>query len=320
MTTLDYIKDRAKAAQARIVLPEGDDPRLVEAANRLLAEGLAQPILLVSADADRSAIADGVTVINPDTYAEIDAYAESFYQLRKHKGISLEDAQTHVRNPLVFGALMLRLGDADGCVAGAVNATSNVLRAGLQVIGMAEGVSIASSTFLMILPDGRAITYGDCGMVPDPNAEQLATIAVSSAHTHRQLTGEDPVVAMLSFSTKGSAKSPSVEKVQEATALAQAAAPEIAIDGELQFDAAWIPAIGQRKAPSSPVPGNANVFIFPNLDAGNIAYKITERLGNAQALGPLIQGLAKPMHDLSRGCSADDVVVVSCIAAVQASA
>ena len=299
---------------ARIVFPEGDDPRVIAAAGSLARDGVVRPILLTQ---NTPTVADDVVLLNPTEHPNFQQLAKILHKKREHTGMSAAEAEIALAEPINFAAMMLATGLADGCVAGAVHATSDVLRAALRYVGMADGVSIASSTFLMILPDGRTLTYGDCGMVPNPDAAQLAEIAVSSAETHRQLTGDEPVVAMLSFSTKGSARHPDVDKVRSATELAQTAAPHVAIDGELQFDAAWVSAIGDRKAPGSPVTGRANVFIFPNLDAGNISYKITERLGNAQALGPIIQGLAKPMHDLSRGCKAEDIELVAMIAAVQ---
>ena len=319
MQIVERLRERAKSKNARIVLPEGDDPRVQAAAVQMADDGLIRPIL-ITANPHALDLPDSITVIHPPAYADFAAVANALFKRRKHKGMTLAQAHELAQAPLTFATLLLHMDLADGCVAGAVHATSDVLRSGLQLIGMRDGLKVASSTFLMILPDGRPLTYGDCGMVPLPTAEQLATIAVNSAETHQQLTGEDPIVAMLSFSTLGSAEHPTITKVREATALARKMAPNLRIDGELQFDAAFVDAIGTRKAPNSSVAGRANVFIFPNLDAGNIAYKITERVGNAQALGPLIQGLAKPMHDLSRGCSAADIVLVSTIAAVQASA
>ena len=315
MHIVDQLKEKAKAIQARIVLPEGDDPRVQEAARQLV--GIVRPILIARPDQLLEPMPDGVTVIDPNDDANSAEFAQPYYELRKHKGVTIEQAAKAVTDPIVLGAMMVKTGSAEGCVAGATHATRDVLRAALQIIGVAPGFNIVSSTFLMILPDGRPLTYGDCGMVPNPNAEQLSEIAIASANTFQQLTGQTPAVAMLSFSTKGSASHPDVTKVVDATALAQAAAPDIAIDGELQFDAALLSSIGSRKAPDSQVAGQANVFIFPTLDAGNIAYKITERLGNAQAIGPIIQGLAKPMHDLSRGCKAEDIAVLSMISAIQ---
>ncbi len=318
MNIVGRLKARAREVGARIVLPEGDDPRVQDAAVQLAHEGLVTPILLTLAPDELPEMLSEVVVIEPTADPRFESFVQAYVEKRKHKGMTAEKAAKIMGQTVPFGAMLVARGDADGCVAGATHATSDVLRAGLQIIGMAEGVSVASSSFLMILPDGRPLTYGDCGMVPNPNAEQLSQIALATAKTHELLTGEEPVVAMLSFSTKGSAKHPDVDKVRTATELAQAAAPDMAIDGELQFDAAWVASIGERKAPGSNVVGRANVFIFPTLDAGNIAYKITERLGNAQALGPLIQGLARPMHDLSRGCQAEDIFVVSLISAIQA--
>lgn len=317
MTLEERLKERAKKVGARIVLPEGDDERVQHAAVQLAAEGLVHPILLTLAPEQMAEMPAGVTVIAPATDGRLTQYAQAYFEKRKHKGTTIEQAEAIMKQTVPFGAMLVHQGDADGCVAGATHATGDVLRAALQIIGMGEGMRIASSSFLMILPDGRPFTYGDCAMVPNPTAEQLASIAIASAKTHQLLADEEPVVAMLSFSTKGSARHPDVDKVREATDLAKTAAPELTLDGELQFDAALLADIGQRKAPDSQVVGRANVFIFPTLDAGNIAYKITERLGNAQAIGPIIQGLARPMHDLSRGCSADDIVMVSLIAAIQ---
>ena len=275
MRIIQQLHQQASQTNARIVLPESADPRTIEAAAQLAKEQIVYPILLGNEEQIRQTASDAgmalpsnVELIDPAISPKRAQLAERFYELRKAKGLTLDQAAEQLQNPLLFGAMMVREGRADGCVAGAINATSSVLRAALQAIGMKEGVRIASSVFLMVLPNGRALTYGDCGMVPYPDAEQLATIAVTSAETHRQLTGEEPIVAMLSFSTKGSAEHESVTKVREACALAQQMAPDLAIDGELQFDAAYVDAVGARKAPGSSVAGNANVFIFPNLDAG----------------------------------------------------
>jgi phosphate acetyltransferase len=220
----------------------------------------------------------------------------------------MEQAGDTMKQVLFFGAMLVRYGVADGSVGGAIHTTADVMRAGIQIIGMKPGIKIVSSTFEMVLTSGKVLTYSDCAVVPNPDAEQLASIAVSAADTHRALTDEIPMVAMLSFSTKGSAEHPDVDKVRQATEIAKKLRPELHIDGELQFDAAYVPAIGEKKSPGSPVAGKANVMVFPNLDAGNICYKSTQRLANARAIGPIVQGLNKPFFDLSRGCSAEDIV------------
>ena len=282
---------QATVNPARVVLADLGDPRADDAAARLTAGGLVDVVapVLDRADAGIMTTADAAV----------------------RQGLDPDD-------PVVAAAILVRAGMADAAVAGATRPSADVLRAGLNVLGVAPGVGVVSSSILFVLPDGRVIAYGDCGVVPDPDEVQLASIAVSTARTFEVLSGESARVAMLSFSTRGSARHARVDKVRNATALVGDLAPDLVVDGELQFDAAWVPEVADMKAPGSPVAGGANVFVFPDLDSGNIAYKITERLGGARAFGPLLQGLDGVFHDLSRGCSADDIFDVAVIAGLQA--
>lgn len=296
------IRNRAAARGKHIVLPEGGDSRVQQAARFLADENICNVTVLDD------------TQSSPD----LESYTRALWEKRKHKMEAIGEARELLADPLYYAAAMVDAGAADGCVAGAVATTADVIRAAIHVLGLKPGTSVVSSTFLMAMPGGRVFTYADCGVVPYPDAQQLADIACDSARTHKLLTGDEPKVAMLSFSTKGSAVHPRSELVTEALIMAQKQTPDLLIDGELQFDAAIDPDVAQRKAPGSPVAGQANVFIFPNLDAGNIAYKITERLAGATATGPILQGLAKPMMDLSRGCRWQDIVNAACVAVLMA--
>lgn len=326
-TFLDSMLARAKADKQTIVLPEGDDPRTLEAAERILADGVANLIILGDAQAIAASgrTLDGAQVIDPRTSELRDELADTLYELRKAKGMTPEQAAEKVSDVLFFGVLMVKTGRADGMVAGACHATADVLRPSLQILKTAPGVKLVSSFFVMVVPNcefGQQGTFlfSDCGLEIQPDAEKLAHIAVNSAQSWKTLMGTEPVVAMLSHSTYGSAKNDDAAKVVEAAAIARGLAPEVALDGELQLDAAIVPAVGASKAPDSPVAGKANVLIFPDLDAGNIGYKLVQRLARAEAYGPVTQGIAAPVNDLSRGCSADDIAGVIAITCVQAQA
>jgi len=330
MKLSQLIREKAKKNPKIIVLPEGEEPRMIKAAETIINEGFASLILLGREESIKSKarelgveLPDEIKIINPKDSEKLKEYAESYYQLRKHKGVSLEEAYQLMENPLYFGALMVYHDDADGLVAGSINATGDVFRPALQTIKTAPGINIVSSSFVMVVPDcpygeNGIMVFADCALNPEPNAEQLADVAIASAATGKALVGFEPRVAMLSFSTKGSGKHPLVDKVIEATKIAKEKRPELLIDGELQADAALIPSIGERKAPNSKIAGKANVLIFPDLHSGNIAYKLIERLAKAEAIGPISQGMRKPVNDLSRGCSAEDIVNVVAITVLQA--
>lgn len=330
MKLSQLIREKAKKNPKIIVLPEGEEPRMIKAAETIINEGFASLILLGREESIKSTaqelgveLPNEIKIINPKDSEKLKEYAESYYQLRKNKGVSLDEAYQLLENPLYFGALMVYHDDADGLVAGSINATGDVFRPALQTIKTAPGINIVSSSFVMVVPDcpygeKGIIVFADCALNPEPNAKQLADVAIASAATGKALVGFEPRVAMLSFSTKGSGKHPLVDKVIEATKITKEKKPELLIDGELQADAALIPSIGERKAPNSKIAGKANVLIFPDLNSGNIAYKLIERLAKADAIGPISQGMRKPVNDLSRGCSAEDIVNVVAITVLQA--
>lgn len=321
---IEQLHERARALNRRIALPEGEDPRTIRAAAWLVSTGVARPILIgreavIRDVAAREGVAlpAGIPIVDPARHERAADYARRLYERRKSKGLSLEEADALARNVLYLGDLMVAAGDADGCVAGAAHPSPDVIRAAIQVLGVAPGSTLVSSFFLMVLPDGRPVTFADCGVNPEPTADQLASIGTDAADNHRELTGETPWVAFLSFSTAGSADHPRVDHVREAVRIARERRPDLALDGELQFDAAFDPGVGASKAPGSDVAGRANVFVFPSLDAGNIGYKIAQRIGGAEAYGPVLQGLAKPANDLSRGSDWEDIANVSAITAIQ---
>lgn len=330
MNFIDKIKEQAKKNLKTIVLPESEDVRVLEATQMIVKEGFAKVVLvgdreeIINLAEQNNINLDGAEVINPRTSDKLRKYSNDLYELRKAKGMTLEQAQELLKtNSRYFATMMVKEGDADGFVSGASHATSDTLRPALQILKTAPATKLVSAFFVMVLPDNQygedgVFIFADSGLNEYPDADALSEIAISSASSFKELIGKEPKIAMLSYSTHGSASSPLTEKVVEATRLLKEKVPDLICDGEIQLDAAIIPEIAERKAPDSPLKGNANILIFPDLDAGNIGYKLTQRFGHAEAFGPLCQGVAKAVNDLSRGCSSEDIVGVVAITAVQA--
>lgn len=329
MDFMQKIWKQARAKKTKIVLAEGEERRNLIAAAKIIENSLADVILVGNADKIKESVENlkldlyDAEIVDPNTSDKLEKYVKEFTELRKSKGMTEEKASKIVRDPLYFGTMMVKMGDADGMVSGAIHTTGDLLRPGLQIVKTAQGTSVVSGFFVMMVPncnfgDNGILLFADCAVNPNPTAEQLASIAINTAETAKSLLGVEPKVAMLSFSTMGSANHELVDKVREATAIAKELRPDLDIDGELQLDAAIVKEVADLKAPNSPVAGKANVLVFPDLQTGNIGYKLVQRFANADAIGPICQGFAKPINDLSRGCTPEDIVNVVAVTAVQA--